>query len=366
MSYSFGEIFRVTCFGQSHSKSIGGVIEGIPAGIRLDTDETARFMSRRAPGRNQASTSRSEPDTPVILSGLNGNNVTSGSPLAFEIANTDVRSADYGERLSVPRPMHADYPAFARWGDSFDFRGGGQFSGRMTAVMCFAGGVARQLLSSQGITVGAHAASIFGIHDLPFDPCAESREKLLLPEKNEYPVIDECACRKMLAAIEKARAEGDSVGGTVECAAIGLPVGIGEPLYDSVESRISQLLFSIPAVKGVGFGAGFAAAEMRGSAHNDPFFVENGRIMTLKNDHGGILGGLTTGMPLIFSVSVKPTPSIAKIQDSVDMREMKNTRLEIKGRHDPCIVMRAVPCVISACACALADLMLIHGGYEWN
>ena len=367
MSYSFGNAFKVSCFGQSHSECIGGLIEGVPKNLKLDIGFINAFMKKRRPGQNAYSTKRFEKDEPIIKSGVDRNFVTDGTPVAFEIKNNNAHSEDYGEKLVYPRPMHADFPAFMRYGDNYDFRGGGQFSGRMTAVMCFAGAVALTYLSEKGINIGAHALSVYNIKDTPFDPVNIDRKQLLSLFDSDYPVTDREKLKEMLAAIEKAGRDDDSLGGTVECAAINLPVGLGEPMYDSVESVMSKILFSIPAVKGVEFGAGFSSSLMKGSEHNDGFFTDGKKVYTKQNNHGGILGGMTTGMPLIFRVAIKPTPSIAKKQNTVNIREMKNAELEIKGRHDPCIVMRAVPCVVSACACALADLM-IQGTEEliWN
>lgn len=366
MSYSFGKGFRVTCYGQSHSESIGGVIDGIPAGIFLDLLSINAFLQKRRPGANAFSTPRNESDEPIILSGLDKNGITNGAPLAFEIKNRNHHSSDYGEKLTVPRPMHADYPAHVRYGDAFDHRGGGQFSGRMTAVMCFAGAVALQLLEQQGIAVGSHILSVKDAFDIPFDPVSIDAETLKKVSLQEFPVVEGAALEKMLEVVSEAKQALDSVGGIVECAAVGLPVGIGEPIYDSVESVLSQILFSIPAVKGVEFGAGFSAAAMHGSSHNDAFFIKDGHIRTKTNNHGGILGGLTTGMPLILRAAFKPTPSIGLCQQSISFETNADTTVTVNGRHDPCIVMRAAPCVTAACACGILDLMIQHGGYIWD
>lgn len=358
MSYTTGNKFRLTCYGASHAKCIGGVIEGIPAGTRIDFDAVQRFADRRRPGTNAFSTRRKESDIALVTSGIEGGTAT-GTPISFVIENTDARSPSSVPR--VPRPMHADFPAYVRYGDAFDARGGGQFSGRMTALMCFAGGIAKQLLERRGITVGAHALSVGSVYDDAFDRVNVTAEELLALGEKPFPVINPDAEKRMLEAISDASKDGDSVGGIVECAVTGMPVGVGEPIFDSVESRISHLLFSIPAVKGVDFGAGFAASQMRGSEHNDGYTVRDGKIVTLMNNHGGILGGLTTGMPILFRMAVKPTPTVSVAQKSVDMDTMTDTELKSEGRNDPCIVMRAVPCAEAAAAMALYDLLSEYG-----
>lgn len=355
MPYSMGKNLILTCYGASHAECIGGIIEGLPEGIRLDFDRIKAFTDRRRPGMNAFSTGRREGDEAVVLSGITESGVTNGTPLRFEISNSDKKSADYGDKLTVPRPMHADFPAFMRYGSEFDHRGGGQFSGRMTAVICFAGAIALQILGERGITIGAHALSVGGVFDERIDTMSITADELKAVISKQYPVINSDAEEKMLSRIALAKSEGDSVGGRIECCVLGLPIGLGEPIYDTFEGRLSLNLFSIPAVKGVEFGAGFACADMRGSEHNDPFAVRDGRIVTLKNDHGGILGGLTTGMPVNFCVAVKPTPSISREQHSVNLDEMKNVTLTVGGRHDPCIVFRAVPCVEAVAALTILD-----------
>ena len=329
MSNTIGNRFRLTIFGQSHAPAIGVTMEGLPAGIAIDAEKLQAFLDRRAPGRDKYSTTRKEADTPVFLSGLK-DGVTCGSPVTAVIYNTNTRSSDYEELRNVPRPGHADYAAMEKYSDSRDFAGGGQFSGRMTAPLCIAGGICLQILESMGITVSAKAERIGG----------ETDEEA------------------MLRRIEEAKAQGDSVGGVIACRVDGLMPGIGEPMFDGMENRIAQTVFGIPAVKGIEFGAGFAAAEMMGSENNDDFYFENGKVVTKTNHHGGILGGITTGMPLTFRVAVKPTPSIAKEQDSVNVKTGEAVKLQVKGRHDPCIVLRAVPCVEAAAAVAIYDEIL--------
>lgn len=366
MSSSFGKLLKVTIFGQSHSEAIGVVLDGLPAGVRLDMETIHRFMGRRAPGANRFSTARSEADIPQIISGL-VEGVTCGAALTAIIQNSDTRSKDYDKLRDLPRPMHADYPAAVKYKGGNDIRGGGQFSGRLTAPLCFAGAVAIQLLAQKGIAVGAHIAAIAGESDTPFDPVTVSAQQLAALSQKAFPVISDEAGLRMQAKIDAARAEGDSVGGIIECAAVGVLAGLGEPLYEGLENRLAAAIFGIPAVKGVEFGAGFAAAAMRGSEHNDPFSMENGNVTTQTNNHGGILGGISTGMPITLRAAFKPTPSIAKIQQTVSLSAMENAQLAITGRHDPCVVLRAVPCVEAAVALVLLDLLIEEKGKNiWN
>ena len=367
MSSEYGKKLRVSIFGQSHSKGIGVVIDGIPAGERFDMEEVLRFMQRRAPGGKAFSTARKEGDEPEILSGLLPEQAdppsgprwyhSCGAPICVVIWNKDQRSQDYESLRDVPRPSHADYPAYVKYGSFHDIRGGGHFSGRLTAPLCFAGALCRQLLEKRGIYVGAHIASVHGVWDQPFDPVRLTKEALLEPGTKDFPVREDGAGAAMLAEIAAAKAAGDSVGGIIECAAIGLPCGLGEPMFDGVENRIAQIVFGIPAVKGLEFGEGFGCASLFGSENNDPYCLEAGQVRTRTNRAGGILGGLTTGMPLLFRAAVKPTPSIAKEQDSVSLSKGKEERLVIQGRHDPCILPRAVPCMEAALSIALWDML---------
>ena len=332
MSSTYGTNFRVAIFGESHASAIGVEIEGVPPGTKIDRDALQAFLDRRAPGRDAYSTARQEADVPEFLCGVK-EGVATGAPLVAIIRNGDTRSKDYGNLANVPRPGHADYPAEVRFGGHQDKAGGGHFSGRLTAPLCIAGGIALQLLTRAGVTIEARAVRIGGETD---------------PEK-------------MKAAIAAARAEGDSVGGVVEATVKGLPVGVGDPMFGGLENRIAQAVFGIPAVKGIEFGEGFAAAELKGSANNDPYGIVEGEVTPLTNHAGGILGGLSTGAPLVFRVAFKPTPSIAKEQDSVDLATRTPVKLVVKGRHDPCVVLRAVPCVEAAAAIALYDAIL-----EWR
>ena len=354
MSNTLGDKYRVQVFGQSHSPMIGAVIEGIPAGVTPDMAFISAFMARRAPG-GALSTARREADAPQIVSGLNERGETCGAPLCALIQNTDARSRDYDRLRDVPRPGHADYTAAVKFAGHNDIRGGGQFSGRLTAPLCFAGALAMQLLKAKGIGIRARVRSVAGIDDAPIDLCHPPMEGLC---EGPLPCVDADAARRMAAAIEAARSDGDSVGGIVECWASGLPAGLGEPMFDGVENRVAKALFGIPAVRGVEFGLGFAAAGMRGSTHNDPFRVENGQIVTDGNRHGGVLGGITSGMPLVVRAAFKPTPSIAKVQHSVSLSRNEDESLVIQGRHDPCIVPRAVPVVEAVVACVVMDMVL--------
>lgn len=374
MSSNFGTNIKISIFGQSHSEGIGVVIDGLPPGKAIDLERVKGFMARRAPGNNAYSTPRKERDQVRILSGLYKER-TCGAPLCGVIENTNTRSKDYEILHEIPRPGHADYTAWVKYKDAHDYRGGGHFSGRLTAPLCFAGAVAMQFLEEYGITVGAHILSIAGIRDERFDGVSISREILERIQAKEFPVMDEERGSAMRDAIAEAKLAEDSVGGIVECAVVGLPAGVGEPMFDGLENRLAAALFAIPAVKGVEFGAGFQAAEMRGSEHNDAFLMaesgaepkdENGNpnprfLKTATNRHGGILGGISSGMPVILRVAFKPTPSIGSLQQSVSLLKKKEQTLRVEGRHDPCIVPRAVPCVEAAVAVQLLDLMSMGG-----
>lgn len=356
MSSEFGHLLKISVFGQSHGKAIGVVVDGLTAGEAIDLDELQAFLDRRKPGKNRLSTARKESDAPTFLSGLE-NGKTCGAPLCAVMENGDQHSGDYAGLTDTPRPGHADYTAAVKWGGQADMRGGGHFSGRLTAPLCIAGGIAKQILARRGIHVGAHLSEVAGISDmpLPLHPTAELFEKLAA---KDFPVLDDGAGERMQQAILAAREELDSVGGIVECAAIGLPAGLGDPMFDGVENRLAAALFGIPAVKGVEFGAGFAAARSRGSENNDAFSVQNGAVVTDTNHAGGILGGITNGMPILLRTAMKPTPSIARAQKTVRLSQMEEIPLEIRGRHDPCIAHRAVPVVEAVTAAVLLDLLL--------
>ena len=354
MSSSYiGKKISISLFGESHSAAVGVVIDRLPAGFVPDRNAIAAFMARRAPGQGAHTTARKEADVPEILSGLVDGH-TCGTPLAAMIRNTDARPADYEKLREVPRPSHADFPLWSKTGGMNDIRGGGHASARVTAGLCFAGALCLQLLAERSIRVRARIASIGKIDDVPATP-----EEILTPDGDRtLPVVSANAEERMLSEIESARKDGDSVGGIVECVADGLPVGLGEPIFDGLENRLAQMVFAIPAVKGIEFGNGFEAARLRGSENNDPFVVENGQIRTATNNHGGILGGMASGMPLVMRVAFKPTPSISRPQQSVNLTTKEPSELTIPGRHDPCVVPRAVPIVEAAAAIVLADLVL--------
>lgn len=356
MSSAFGKTLKLSVFGQSHGTAIGVSIDGLPAGEAIDLEELNAFLGRRKPGNSPLSTARKEADLPVFLSGLE-NGVTCGFPLCAMIRNSDQHSGDYSELADKPRPGHADYTAWVKWGGQADMRGGGHFSGRLTAPLCIAGGIARQILARRNIHVGAHLLSVAGEQDQPF-PLRPGPELLASLAAKSFPVLDDGAGERMQSAILSARQEGDSVGGVIQCAAIGLPAGLGDPMFDGMENRLAAALFGIPAVKGLEFGAGFAAAGMRGSQNNDPFRMEDGAVVTTTNNAGGILGGITTGMPLTFQLAIKPTPSISRLQQTVSLSRMENTELVVRGRHDPCVAHRAVPVVEAVTAAVLLDILL--------
>ncbi len=349
-----GNKINVSVFGQSHSEAMGCVIDGLPAGVKLDTLSIEKFMERRAPGRNKYSTTRREADKPVILSGL-VDNTTCGAPLAMIIENTNTRSGDYGNIRTLPRPGHSDYAAAVKYNSFNDIAGGGHFSGRLTAPLCFAGSVCMQILKLKGIDIKAHIAAIGGIEDEKFDPVSITDENIA---EKEFPVINDAAGEKMKAEIEKARLDADSVGGIIECAVTGVKAGFGEPMFEGIENRLAAAVFGIPAVKGIEFGRGFSSALLRGSENNDEFIVSDGAVRTETNNHGGILGGITSGMPIVFRVAIKPTPSIGKPQRSVNLETMEEEELLINGRHDPCIVPRAVPAVEAVTAVTMLDIVL--------
>lgn len=356
MASYLGEHIHVSVFGQSHSPAIGVVVDGLPAGERVDMEELGRFLKRRAPGQNATSTPRKEADLPQFLSGL-VDDVTCGAPLAALIENTNTRSQDYAQLRDKPRPGHADFTAQVKYGGFQDVAGGGHFSGRLTAPLCIAGGICLQMLRRRGIEVAAHIASVAGEADRAFDPMGESVETMDALKRAPFPVLDEKAGERMRKVILQAKEEGDSVGGIVECLVTGVPAGLGEPMFGGMENRLAAALFGIPAVKGVEFGAGFGVANMRGSENNDPFTVKDGKVVTETNHAGGILGGITNGMPLVFRLAFKPTPSIAKQQQTVSLSKNQMEELVVTGRHDPCIVPRAVPVVEAVTALVLSDLL---------
>ncbi len=356
MNNIYGKRIKLNIYGGSHDERIGMSLSGIPKGEVIDLDELKDFMARRAPGNDPYSTQRREPDEPVFLSGLDGN-ITNGDTIEAVIYNQNQHSSDYSSLIDTPRPSHADFVARMKYGESVDLRGGGHFSGRLTAPMCIAGGICLQILKRRDIHIGAHIYSIGDISDRAFDPVNITKRDLDILHYWKFPVLEGASGEKMKAVIQRARLDGDSVGGIVECAVIGMPIGLGEHMFDSVESAVANIVFGIPAVKGIEFGAGFASSKMTGSQNNDPFYTDGETIKTRTNNAGGILGGMSSGMPLIFRAAVKPTPSIAKEQDTVSLSRMENTKITVGGRHDPCIVPRAVPVFEAAAALAVVDLM---------
>lgn len=363
MSSIWNNNLSISIFGESHGPAIGVVIDKLPAGEHIDMDELLAFMARRAPKKDKTSTQRREKDLPQIMSGLL-NGKTTGTPLCAFIPNEDTHSNDYADMSKLARPGHADYTGAIRYRGFNDIRGGGHFSGRLTAPLCFAGAICGQILERRGIYTGAHIFSIHNISDTSFSPIETSREEIIELRNKEFPVLNDKKGLLMIKDIEKARDTLDSLGGIVECCSINVPVGIGSPIFDGLENNIASLVFGIPAVKGIEFGAGFNCAKMLGSENNDEFFVdEHGHVLTKTNFHGGILGGISSGMPITMKVAFKPTPSIARPQETVDYSAMKNEVINIKGRHDPCVVPRAVPCVEAAMNIALLSNMISYPNF---
>lgn len=358
MSSSYGDNIRITIFGQSHSSHIGVTIEGLPTGIEIDMEELGAFLSRRAPGKNSMSTARKEADLPEFVSGL-FNGKTCGAPLTALIKNGDTRSKDYSELKIKPRPGHADYTAEVKYNGFQDYTGGGHFSGRLTAPLCIAGGICIQALKKAGINIYSHVYAINGIQDDSVEAVNPDEAALEAVKSKEIPVINDEAGKRMQEIILSAKEQLDSVGGIVECVATNIPAGVGDPMFDGMENRIAKIVFGIPAVKGLEFGNGFECTKLYGSENNDEYYYdENGKIKTRTNNHGGILGGITSGMPVIFRAALKPTPSIAREQNTVNLESCENTVLNIKGRHDPCIVLRVVPVIEAAAAIAIYDAYL--------
>ncbi len=361
MSSTYGDNLHLSIFGQSHGPGIGMTLDGIPAGLKVDEKALLTFLKRRAPGQGPYATPRKEADAPEFLSGIVDGH-TCGAPIAALIRNTNTRSGDYGILRDQPRPGHADYTAEIKYGGCQDPAGGGHFSGRLTAPLCVAGGLCKQWLAEKGIWIAAHISSIGGIFDKEFDQMDPDFSEI----SEAFPVISPDAGAQMLEAIALAKAQGDSLGGVIQCAVKGLPAGLGDPMFDGMENRIAKIVFGIPAVKGLEFGSGFAGSACLGSENNDGYTVKNGAVTTLSNHAGGILGGITNGLPLLFRVAVKPTPSISRPQPSVSLSRMEDTFLSVPGRHDPCIVPRAVPVVEAAAALAVFDAYLSRMKEKWR
>lgn len=362
MGSTWGDHVKISVFGESHGPGIGVVIDGLPAGFPIDENEIERFMARRAPGRTPWSTSRRESDRPEFISGLYRGKTT-GTPLCGLIRNTDQRSTDYDAIKMKPRPGHADLTGHIRYRGYQDARGGGHFSGRLTAPLVFAGAICSQVIRERQVHSSAHILDIAEIKDSSFDPMTSDESLYRTLSDKVFPVIDDEAGQTMVQAVMAAAEAGDSVGGIIEGIVTGLPAGLGNPMFGGIESRLSSLLFGIPAIKGVAFGSGFQTAHMYGSEHNDPMRQEGKSIRYLSNHNGGVLGGISTGLPVVFQVVVKPTPSIAKEQQTVNLETQVNERLQIKGRHDPCIVPRAVPVIEAAASIFALDLLLDQGAW---
>lgn len=354
---TFGNNITVTIFGESHGTAIGAVLDGLPAGEVIDWDAVRLEMARRAPGKNPLSTARSEKDAFTIDSGYFQGHTT-GTPLCMRIVNGDQHSKDYDQLRHIMRPGHADYSGKIRYGGYNDYRGGGHFSGRLTAPLVFAGAVASQILARHGIYIGSHILQIGNVNDRSFSPLGEETTTLQQLKTQNLPVLNTNQAAVMEQEILTAKQQQDSIGGSIECIIQGMPAGIGEPFFDSVESQLSHMMFSIPAVKGIEFGDGFALAAMRASQANDAFYYEQGQVKTKTNHNGGINGGITNGMPILFRLAIKPTPSISQPQETIDTDTQQNCMLEITGRHDPCIVQRAVPVVEAAAAWTILDMYL--------
>lgn len=348
---------RYSIFGESHGPAIGVVLEQVPPGLVLDREAISKEMARRAPGKSPLSTARKEADVPEILSGV-FDGKTTGTPLCAIIHNSDHHSKDYAKTRFLARPSHGDYTGFVRYQGCNDYRGGGHFSGRLTAPLVFAGAVAKQLLAQRGITVGAHISQIGTVKDKPFADTQLTPTLFQTLSEKAFPTVDDQAGAAMQAEILQAREELDSIGGAIQCAVLGLPVGVGSPdLGCNVEGVLAQHLFAVPAVKGISFGAGFAFASMRGSAANDPFYMDGGQVKTRTNHSGGVNGGISNGMPVLFQVAIRPTPSIGQEQNTINFSTMEDAKLTIQGRHDPCIVHRAVPVIEAAAALAICELL---------
>ncbi len=357
MSGMWGNKLKVSIFGESHGVGIGIIIDGLPSGVEINMNEVLKEMGRRAPGKSKLSTARKETDSPEILSGF-FEGKTTGTPLCAIIRNGDQHSKDYGKLKDLMRPGHADYPGYIRYSGFNDYRGGGHFSGRITAPLVFAGAICKQVLAGKGIFIGSHVKSIGEVEDKSFSEVELTKELLDNLKTKELPLLLSDKEDLMRETILKAKSDLDSVGGTIECTVLGMNPGVGNPFFDSVESTLAHLMFSVPAVKGIEFGKGFEMTKLRGSECNDEYYYDGDKVKTYTNNNGGITGGITNGMPILFKVGIKPTASIAKKQRTIDITEKKDAELEIHGRHDPCIVQRAVPVIEAATAIGILDLML--------
>ena len=356
MSSEFGTHLKITVFGESHGPFVGAFVTGLPIGTGIDSDRLMAFMKRRAPGRSSVVSSRHEDDIPEFTEGVE-NGVITGSKITILIKNKDAKRSDYDPYRNTPRPSHADYTAWIKWHGNCDMSGGGPFSGRLTAPLCAAGAIALQVLEQRGIRIGAHLLRVGDLCDDSY-PLFPSAEILSAASQKEIPVLSDAAGDRIAALLRDLKERGDSVGGIIECCCTGLPAGLGGPMFDGLEGSISKAVFGIPAVKGIQFGAGFSSASMLGSEHNDPFISDGEHILTKTNNSGGILGGISCGMPLVFTAAVKPTPSISLPQETVDLSTGENAVITIGGRHDPCVAVRAVPVVEAVTAIVLLDIIL--------
>ncbi len=354
MSSEIGNKIKVSIFGESHGPAIGAVIDNLPAGEKIDMDELLSFMKRRQGGNNPYSTPRKEDDIPEFISGIK-DGFTTGAPLCLLIKNNNTKSSDY--KVDIPRPGHADYTSYIKYGGFSDLQGGGHFSGRLTAPICAAGGILIQILKRRGINIISHLSSVKDICDAPINYLSYDKEQEKV-KISSFPAFDEEVAKEMQNIILSAKEDGDSVGGCVECGIYGVPAGVGNPIFDGIENRISASIFALGGVRGIEFGLGFEASKISGSENNDEFYIENDEIKTKTNNHGGVLGGISSGMPIIFKTAFKPTPSISKNQSSVSFSEKKNLCLSTNGRHDPCIAVRAVVCVEAVAAIAISDFLL--------
>lgn len=356
---TIGDCIKIIVFGESHGPAIGISIDGLPSGEQIDFDRVREDMARRAPGDSAIGTARSEKDEPRVLSGILGDRTT-GMPVCAVIENTNTRPGDYSGFKNIPRPGHADLTAQLKYGFT-DLSGGGHFSGRLTAPIVFAGALCRQILERRGIAAAGHVLKLGSITDSRFDAVDDEKDLLLRLSREVFPVIDAERKDLMLKEIDAVKKERDSLGGVIEFKASGLPAGLGGPLFEGLEGVVSSYVFGIPAVKGIEFGAGFAISDKKGSESNDAFYMDGDRVKTKTNNMGGILGGITNGMPFIFRAAMKPTSSIARVQQSVDLEKGCDAALEVKGRHDSCVVPRAVPAIEAAALLALTDQMIKAG-----
>ncbi len=355
MSSEIGKKIKVSIFGESHGSVIGAVVDNLPPGEKIDFEELKGFLKRRQGGNNRYSTPRKEEDVPEIVSGVK-DGYTTGAPLCVLIKNENTHSGDY--KVDIPRPGHADFTAYAKYNGFCDLRGGGHFSGRLTAPVCAVGGILMQILKRRGIEIVAHLASVGDVCDNSISRLSLNTDELNKTKSGAFPTFSQDAGERMQNLIIKAREDGDSIGGCVECGIYGMAAGLGNPIFDGVENALAAAVFGIGGVKGIEFGIGFKASEMRGSENNDAFYMDGDTVKTKTNNHGGLLGGITTGMPITFSVAFKPTPSISIEQESVSFSKGEDVVLSTKGRHDPCIAVRAVPCIEAISAIAISDFLL--------